>query len=330
MAMLRRGARRQDARGGRSSSAAPGRAAWTILLALTILLGGPLLGTDRLATFPELMVTELIAIVFIAEYMDVRLLEELAVAPVALVSRGAQAWHAPRAKIAVVRNHDSNGFIGRLGPQAPRRYRKRSVQRPVDALRGQGFEVKVLEGDMTLLKELASYLPPEPRRGYTGWPLVPQPRDRSCRARGARSRSRDARDGGDRLHRARARRAGAHGGPAHAVERPRTGVAHRSLVPGDLRGRGCPSTSMFPLAVRARYEPDGGRIVVRKARGLSAAVREIRRNVRAARRRGGGRSGPAHPRRALRETRRSSACPSSSRPPRPRRGSARRPSTRRR
>jgi D-alanine-D-alanine ligase len=253
--------------------AAAWRAAWTILLALTILLVDRFLA-PIVYDFPELMVTELIAIVFIAEYMDVRLLEEWP----SRLSRwvaGAQAWHAPRAKIAVVRNHDSNGFIGRLGPQAPRRYRKRSVQRPVDALRGQGFEVKVLEGDMTLLKELASYLPPEPRRGTPGGLVLNL-------ATGVQGEGRLAHVP------AMLEMAGiAYTGPgpvaqAHMADRlmllnvlgqasltvPWCRVIFEDAVPVDLE---------FPLAVRARYEPDGGRIVVRKARGLSTAVREIRR-----------------------------------------------------
>ena len=43
-----------------------------------------------------------------------------------------------------------------------------SVQHVVDALRQQGYKVKVFEGDLTLLHELQSFLAPHPRTGAPG------------------------------------------------------------------------------------------------------------------------------------------------------------------
>ena len=253
--------------------AAAWRAAWTVLLALVVLLVDRVLA-PIVYDFPELMLTELIAIVFVAEFLDLRLLEEWP----ARLSRwfaGARPWYPAKPKIALVRNQESRGFIGRLGAQAPARYRKRSVQRPVDALRAEGFQVKVLEGDMTLLKELASYLPPHPRRGTPGGIVFNL-------ATGVQ--------GEGRLSHVPAmlEMAGIpYTGPgpvAHArlsdrltllalleeasLSVPRCRTVADPTLPLDLD---------FPLAARPRFEPDAGRIVVRNRRKLQAAVREIRR-----------------------------------------------------
>jgi D-alanine-D-alanine ligase len=253
--------------------AATWRAGWTVLLALVVALVDRLIA-PLIYDFPELMLTEVIAIVFIAEFLDLRLLEEWP----ARLSRwvaGTRPWFPAKPRIAVVRNQGSGGFVGRLGAPAPARYRKRSVQRPVDALRAQGFEVKVLEGDMTLLKELASYLTPDPRRGTPGGIVFNL-------ATGVQ--------GEGRLSHVPAmlEMAGlAYTGPgpvAHARLSDRltllTVLEQASLAVPACRTVDDPSLPLdldFPLTARPRFEPDAGRIVVRNRRKLQAAVREIRR-----------------------------------------------------
>ena len=253
--------------------AATWRAGWTVLLALVVAL------VDRVIApiiydFPELMLTEVVAIVFIAEFLDLRLLEEWP----ARLSRwiaGTRPWYPAKPRIAVVRNQQSRGFIARLGAPAPVRYRKRSVQRPVNALRAEGFQVKVFEGDMTLLKELASYLPPDPRRGTPGGIVLNL-------ATGVQGEGRLAHVP------AMLEMAGlAYTGPgpvAHARLSDRltllTLLEQASIAVPACRTVGDPSLPPdldFPLAARPRFEPDAGRIVVRNQRKLQAAVREIRR-----------------------------------------------------
>lgn len=174
----------------------------------------------------------------------------------------------------MVRNQASN-IIGRLGPQTPARYRSKSVQRPVDALREQGFQVKVLEGDVTLLRELAAYLPPHPSHGSPGGIVLNL-------ATGVQGHGRFSHVP------AMLELAGIpYTGPgpvAHArltdrfalltllgeaqVSVPRCRTVSDPLAFVDLD---------FPLAVRPRLEPDASRIVVRNRSRLQAAIREIRR-----------------------------------------------------
>jgi D-alanine-D-alanine ligase len=253
--------------------AAVWRSAWTIGLALFILLVDRLLA-PLLYQFPELMLTELIAIVFVAEFMDARLLQEWP----ARLSRwfaGVRPWYEPKPKIAVVRNQGSQGIIGRLGPDAPARYRKRSVQRLVDALRGQGFQVKVLEGDTTLLPKLSEFLPPDPQRGTPGGIVLNL-------ATGVQGEGRFSHVP------AMLEMAGiAYTGPgpvAHGQLADRhallTLLEHAAIAVPRCRTISDPSAQVdleFPLSARPRYEPDGGKVVVRKRRMLQAAVREIRR-----------------------------------------------------
>lgn len=141
------------------------RATWTLLVALIIawICTRPII-RDVALRFPELLVTNLVMIVVIAEFFDLRLLESWP-ARISERLKGNRRWFSDRPIVAVVRNRWNTGVIGRLGHATSPRYRKRSVQRIVDALRKNGFAVKVLEGDMDLLKELSGLLPPNPKTG---------------------------------------------------------------------------------------------------------------------------------------------------------------------
>lgn len=81
---------------------------------------------------------------------------------------GPGTGHAPetrretKMKIAVVRNRKNEGVLARFGSPTKETYGRSSVQSVMDSLRSEGHEVKVLEGDMTLLAELAKFMPADP------------------------------------------------------------------------------------------------------------------------------------------------------------------------
>jgi D-alanine-D-alanine ligase len=144
------------------------RAVTTILLAFVIALvcqAPPL--RVVLLQFPELVLTQIVAIFLVAEFLDWRLFQDWdskvagIALPKLLTNRGAF-------RVAVVRNRDTTGVIGRLGRPGPKKYTRKSVQKIVDALRERGHTVRVLEGDISLLKELRKFIPPDPRTGQPG------------------------------------------------------------------------------------------------------------------------------------------------------------------
>ncbi|GCL47276.1 D-alanine--D-alanine ligase B [Microcystis aeruginosa NIES-3787] len=150
------------------------RLTWTLALAL-VLFGlmnfGPFL--KLLLRAPELMILQIVAIVLIAEFLDFRLLQDWQNRATALISHfKSDSLPLPiqnrKKRVAVVRNKTSYGTIGRLGPQAKEGERNASLQHLIDALREQGYAVKMFEGDMTLLRELRKFLPPHPRTGAPG------------------------------------------------------------------------------------------------------------------------------------------------------------------
>jgi D-alanine-D-alanine ligase len=140
------------------------RGAWTIVLALLItVVDGP--ATSLSYRFPEIVITQLMAIVLISEYLDLRLLE----AWPPRLSRyfaGVRRWYDGRPRVALLRNRGPADVIATLG--RPGRYRQGSVQGEVDALRAWGFDVAVFEGDRTAIGELARYLAPDPRTSAPG------------------------------------------------------------------------------------------------------------------------------------------------------------------
>ncbi len=150
------------------------RLGWTLALALLlygIMNFGPFL--KLLLRAPELMILQIVAIVLIAEFLDFRLLQDWQNHATALITRSTfdsaqQPSQHRKKRVAVVRNKTSHGTIGRLGPQANEAERNTSLQHLIDALREQGYMVKLFEGDMTLLRELRKFLPPHPRTGAPG------------------------------------------------------------------------------------------------------------------------------------------------------------------
>jgi D-alanine-D-alanine ligase len=163
LALLAEGVARTADREG--LQAAQWRLFTTITLALVMAAIGYLpVVKALLLEFPELVLAQIAAIPLIAEFLDLRLLQE---------------WEAKRSglalprlfsnkaalKVAVVRNRSFRNVIARLGQRCPEKYGRRSVQRIVDALREGGHEVQLFEGDMSLLPSLREYLPANSRTG---------------------------------------------------------------------------------------------------------------------------------------------------------------------
>jgi D-alanine-D-alanine ligase len=117
-----------------------------------------------LLQFPELVVTQIVAIILISEFLDFRLFRDwdskLSGMALPRLFSNDRAY-----RVAVVRNRSTAGIIGRLGRLSPKKHRRRSVQPIVDALRAGGHTVKVFEGDVSLLSELHDFLPPNPVTG---------------------------------------------------------------------------------------------------------------------------------------------------------------------
>ncbi len=128
------------------------RAATTILLACLIALVCQVRALrETVLQFPELVLTQIVAIILVSEYLDLRLFQDW-------ISRLA-GMAVPRLfsddgayRVAVVRNRWNTGIIGRLGRAGPKEQARR----------------RVLEGDMTLLRELSEFIPPHPRTGQPG------------------------------------------------------------------------------------------------------------------------------------------------------------------
>lgn len=151
-----------------SAASAAWRTFWTLFLAgLLAVIGQATAFAAFMLNFPEMMVTQIVAIVFISEFLDLRLLEAW---PDRLtrLAKGVRPWYTDRFPIAVIRNRWNTGIIGRLGRPAPRQHGKRSVQRIVDTLRELGFKVRVFEADVSLLRNLGDFMPPDPRTDLPG------------------------------------------------------------------------------------------------------------------------------------------------------------------
>jgi D-alanine-D-alanine ligase len=254
------------------------RGAWTIVLALLLtLIDGP--ATSLSYRFPEIIVTQLMAIVLVSEYLDLRLLE----AWPPRLSRyfdGVRRWYDGRPRVAVLRNRGPADVISALGRPGPARYRQRSVQDEVDALRAEGFDVGVFEGDRTLVGEVARFLPPDPRTSAPGGIVLNF-------ATGVQGEGRF-------LHvPALLEMLGVpYTGPGplgHARLADR--VAMMSLlaraqipVPRQLIAEDADTTPAvkLPAIVRPRCEPDAPRYVVSTRRAVRNAVRRVRRKYRQA------------------------------------------------
>lgn len=135
----------------------PAMAAWrtgtTLLLALAIAAvcaWTPL--RELTLACPELIVTQLVLVVFVSEFLDFRLLEDFR--PAASKAQDTDGMY-----IAIVRNRWNNNVLRHTGLTAPQRYRLRSVQAIVDALRDAGHTVAVLEADARLFTRLRDFFP---------------------------------------------------------------------------------------------------------------------------------------------------------------------------
>ncbi len=141
------------------------RAVTTIALAFVIaLIGWVPAFRSLLLQFPELVLTQVVAIVLISEYLDLRLLQgwDKKVAETLmpkLVSKDGAF------RVAVVRNRLEADVSGPEGRTARRRDALRSVQKIVDALRRGGYKVRVIEGDTSLLKHLRKFLATKQKAG---------------------------------------------------------------------------------------------------------------------------------------------------------------------
>lgn len=125
------------------------RAGWTIALALLISWIGQWPPVQALLLFaPEVMVLNLVAVVLVSEFLDLRLLQHW---PARQHARPVAP--APRGRVAVVRSRGTRGMLRRRAPGSPANA-PASVQHLVDALRDAGYEVRVLDGDGTLAREL--------------------------------------------------------------------------------------------------------------------------------------------------------------------------------
>ena len=142
--------------------------------AMTIMVALVLAGISRIPVlrdiaieFPELLVTEIVLIILIAEFLDLRLLQDwdAKLSGVALPRLFSQE---SALRVAVVCNKSSNGIISRLGSPSRGGYRKRSLRRIVKTLRMSGHSVKVVAGDMSLLSNLQEFIPPHPTSGQPG------------------------------------------------------------------------------------------------------------------------------------------------------------------
>lgn len=251
----------------------------TVILALLILLvtQSPTV-QDFALHFPELMLTQLAAIILISEFLDFRLLHNWQ-ANLGKYSNGAQEKLSGQIRIAVVRNRRGTDIIGYLGNLAPEKNRFQSVQQIVDALRDEGFTVKVYEGDTSLLRKLRGFLPPNPQTLEPGGLVLNlatgiQGNSRFSHLPSMLEMSGIAYTGPDPIGHtcildryilmSLLQRAG--------VLTPRFKLMCNRYSFDDINDIG---DLQFPLVVRPRCEPDAPRRIVKNCRELSVAVHNV-------------------------------------------------------
>jgi len=133
------------------------RACWVAAntIALALLMAGvywiPAV-RDFVLRFPEIVLTQCIAVVLIAKLLDLRLLEHWDHRLMSILR--ARSWVGARYRVAVIRN--------RVEPGTRSHRTLRSVQKIVDALREARYKVKVMEGDASLPRELRQFFPESP------------------------------------------------------------------------------------------------------------------------------------------------------------------------
>lgn len=149
------------------------RLIWTIVIALILVsLMNNQVVVDILLRFPELMLFQLLNIVLVSEYLDLRLFQDwhnTAIGEVVTkLLHKATNITVRKPRVAIIRNRSLHGTIGQLGPTTSAKNQLNSIQHLIDALRNEGYFVKVIEGDRLLLSELRKFLLPHPRTGIPG------------------------------------------------------------------------------------------------------------------------------------------------------------------
>lgn len=117
--------------------------------------------------FPELVFTQIVAIILISEYLDLRLFQDWD-ARLSGIALPRLFSKTDSLRVAVIRNHRKSGVIGRMGAVNRGGYHRRSVRQIVAALRERGHTVKVFEGDIRMLSGLREFIPPHPTSGQPG------------------------------------------------------------------------------------------------------------------------------------------------------------------
>jgi len=242
------------------------RAASTIGLAFVIALVSWIPAVREAALrFPELVLTQLAAIVFISQFLDFRLLETV---PARLADKVRQLlgrrgpW-----RVAVVHSRAA---------ASPAR-RTQSLQVVMDALRSQGFAARDFESDMSLLEGLQAFLPTYPPGRAPGGIVLNLAAEFQGLGRPAQLP-------------AILESAGvAYTGPDPAVH---ARLVDRYALLSALRNAGISTPHFrllarasdeagdlgFPLVARPRFEPDAGRVVVENRAALARAVQRIARS----------------------------------------------------
>lgn len=156
---------------GTLDSDSPASAAWRLgwTLAVALLLAGLMASQGFLALMlsaPELLAIQLAGIILVAEHADFRLLQDWQTTARQWLQRSPVVLR--RRRVAVVVNRSAHGTISRRRADTANGQRQESIQHVVDALRSDGYLVRVIEGDMQLLRELSKFLAPHPRTGAPG------------------------------------------------------------------------------------------------------------------------------------------------------------------
>ena len=166
LALLAEGIARTAEREGIQS--AQWRTFTTVVLALIMASIGYLVPVRGvLLEFPELAVAQIAAILLISEFLDLRLFQEQE-AKLSGLALPSLFSTTTALKVAIVRNRSHTNVIAHLGRECPEKYGRRSVQRIINALRDGGHEVRLFEGDMSLLPGLREYIPAHSRTGEPG------------------------------------------------------------------------------------------------------------------------------------------------------------------
>jgi D-alanine-D-alanine ligase-like ATP-grasp enzyme len=106
---------------------------------------------ELLLSCPELLLTPLAMIVVVSEFLDLRLFQDYRP-----FDKQRTATTPGKPQIVLVRNRFPDAPPRRLAFDAPRRYRKASLQSLIDQLRARAYDVQILECDASLPERLRS------------------------------------------------------------------------------------------------------------------------------------------------------------------------------